>query len=110
MIVSYKDKKLKQLCTKDSVMRKKRPDIADRLKLRVNALETADSIEELRKNDPLGNWHRLAENRNGQWAGKLSVNERLIIQPTQDGLKVLDLELKLQVSEVMVVEIVDYHG
>lgn len=110
MIVSYKDRKLEQLCTNDSVMRKKRPDIAERLKLRVNALETADNIEELCKNDPLGKWHRLAESRNGQWAGKLSANERLIIQPTQDGLKVLNLKLELQVSEVMVVEIVDYHN
>ena len=110
MIVSYKDRKLEQLCTNDSVMRKKRPDIAERLKLRVNALETADNIEELCKNDPLGKWHRLAESRNGQWAGKLSANERLIIQPTQDGLKVLKLKLELQVSEVMVVEIVDYHN
>ena len=110
MIVSYKDRKLEQLCTKDSVMRKKRPDIAGRLKLRINALETADSIEELCKNDQLGKWHRLTESRNGQWAGKLSANERLIIQPTQDGLKVLDLELELQVSEVMVVEITDYHS
>lgn len=109
MLISYASKKLGQLCTRDSVMRKKRPDIAGKLKLRINALETAGSIEELCDNDPLGKWHRLKENRKGSWAGRLSGNNRLIIKPMQDGLEVVGIELERQASEALVVEIVDYH-
>lgn len=90
-------------------MQKQRPDIADNLKRRINALETADDIGELCENDRLGKWHRLTGNRNGQWAGKVSKNERLIFQPMQNGLEVIEFALETQASEVLVVEIVDYH-
>lgn len=110
MIVSYKNKKLEKLCTKAYVMSKQRPDIAPKLKLRINALEVASNIEELCQNDKLGNWHRLTGNRNGQWAGKLSGNERLVIQPMQNGLEVIELVLETQASEVLVVEVIDYHN
>lgn len=62
-------------------MRRKRADIADRLRLRINALKTAETVGELSKHDPLGGWHSLSANLDGLWAGKLSANYRLLIRP-----------------------------
>lgn len=79
--VLYKDKKLEKLCTDEREMRKKREDVADKLKRRIKALETAPSLGELPMHDPLGKWHQLAANLDGLWAGKLSANQRLLVQP-----------------------------
>ncbi|WP_217639229.1 hypothetical protein [Arthrobacter sp. cf158] len=62
-------------------MRRKREDVAGKLKLRINALETAESVGELANHDPLGKWHPLTANLDGYWAGKLSANYRLLIRP-----------------------------
>ena len=77
----YDDKKLEKLCTDEREMRRKRADIADKLRLRVKALETAESVGELSTHDPLGNWHQLGADLDGLWAGKLSANYRLLIRP-----------------------------
>lgn len=79
--VRYEDDKLKKLCTDEKEMKKRRSDIAQKLKLRIKALETAKSVGELATHDPLGNWHQLGADRGGQWAGKLSENYRLLIRP-----------------------------
>ncbi|WP_231965796.1 hypothetical protein [Mycobacterium sp. E802] len=55
-------------------MKKRRSDIAGKLRLRIKALETAKSVGELSTHDPLGEWHQLSADRDGQWAGKLSGN------------------------------------
>lgn len=62
-------------------MRRKRADIADKLRLRVKALETAGAVGELPAHDPLGKWHQLGANLGGLWSGKLSDNYRLLIRP-----------------------------
>lgn len=100
--VKYNKPKLKKLCTDEREMQKKRSDIAEKLKLRIKALEVASSIVDLRADDPLGYWHELAADRAGCWAGKLSGNYRLVIR--QDG----DSETWEAVT-VTVVEIIDYH-
>lgn len=102
MEVRYDDKKLKKLCTDEREMRRKRSDIATKLKLRIKALETAHSVGELSSHDPLGGWHELTGDRNGQWAGKLSANYRLLIQPDGDGEN-------WDAVTVTVIEIDDYH-
>jgi proteic killer suppression protein len=83
--VRYADKKLQKLCTNEVEMRKKRADIADRLRRRVNALNTARTVGELSTHDPLGKWHQLGADRAGSWAGELSRNYRLLIRPDGDG-------------------------
>jgi toxin HigB-1 len=57
--VRYEDKKLEKLCTDEREMRRKRADIADKLRKRVKALETAASVGELSTHDPLGYCHQL---------------------------------------------------
>lgn len=79
----YADKKTEKLCTDEREMRRKRGDIADRLRLRIKALETAANLGELTTHDPLGKWHPLGANLIGLWAGKLSANHRLLIRPEE---------------------------
>lgn len=79
--VRYEDKKLEKLCTDEREMRRKRGDIADKLRRRIKALETAETVGELLTHDPLGKWHPLGANLDGLWAGKLSANYRLLVRP-----------------------------
>ncbi|MBN7300452.1 plasmid maintenance system killer protein [Mycobacteroides abscessus subsp. bolletii] len=102
MDVKYQDRKLEKLCTDEREMRKKRGDIADRLRLRVNALRTANTVGELATIDPLGNWHQLSADHLGEWAGKLSRNERLLIRPEGDSEP-------WDAVTVTVIDIDDYH-
>lgn len=83
-------------------MRKTRADIAAKLPLRIKALETADSVGDLPKEDPLGRWHELSSDRAGHWAGKLSDNYRLVVRPEGDGET-------WEAVTVTVIEITDYH-
>lgn len=100
--VQYEHKKLKKLCTDEREMKKKRSDIAGKLRLRIKALETAKSVRELSTHDPLGEWHQLSADRDGQWAGKLSGNYRLVIRPH-------DATEPWNSVTVTVIEIDDYH-
>lgn len=83
-------------------MRRKRADVADKLRLRIKALETAKSVGELAVHDPLGKWHQLGANLDGLWSGKLSANYRLLVRP--DGA-----EEPWDAVTVTVIDIDDYH-
>lgn len=61
----FEDRKLQKLCTDEREMRKKRGDIAAKLRLRVNALRTAASVGDLAAIDPLAKWHQLHEDHAG---------------------------------------------
>jgi toxin HigB-1 len=100
--VRFGDNKLEKLCTDEREMRRKRADIADKLRLRVKALETAASVGELSTHDPLGYWHQLGENLDGLWAGKLSANYRLLVRPE-------DAADPWCAVTVTVIDIDDYH-
>lgn len=101
MRIRYETRKLEKLCTDEREMRRKRSDIADRLRRRIKALETAKNIEELPVHDPLGKWHPLRADMEGLWAGRLSANYRLLIRP--EGQNQQDAVV------VTVVDIADYH-
>lgn len=85
MEVAYEDHHLRKLCTDEREMRKKRSDLAPKIKLRIKALETADTVGELETHDPLGYWHPLTVDLNGLWSGRLSRNHRILIRPEGDG-------------------------
>lgn len=107
MNISYVDKHLEKECTDEKTMRKKHGNIAKRLKLRINALEEATCIRDLRVIDGLGGWHGLNADRKGSIAGKLSANYRLLVRPvgffqsSDEFLKCCDIEVQ---------GIEDYHG
>lgn len=100
--VRYEDKKLEKLCTDEREMRRRRSDIADKLRRRIKALETAKSVGELPIHDPLGKWHPLKANLSGLWSGKLSANYRLLIRPA-------DAAEPQNAVTVTVIDIDDYH-
>lgn len=102
MEVRYADRKLEKLCTDEKEMWRRRADIAQKLKLRVNALRAAKNVEHLKELDPLGKWHSLNENLDGLWAGSVSRNHRIWIHPEGDGPEV-------EAVTVTVVDIEDYH-
>lgn len=102
MEVRYENRKLEKLCTEEKEMRRKREDIAPKLRLRIAALNTATSVADLVTLDQQGNWHALHQDRAGTWAGSLSRNWRLVIRPIGEGLEV-------DAVEVAVIEIVEYH-
>ncbi|WP_230977784.1 hypothetical protein [Microbacterium oxydans] len=83
-------------------MKRRRADIAPRLRLRIKALEVANSIGDLATVDPLGGWHVLTADLDGAWAGKLSANYRLLVAPVGES----DAE---EAVIVTVIDIIDYH-
>ena len=102
MKVEYESAKLQKLCTDEREMQRKRADIAKGLKLRIKALESAPLFGDLQTDDPLGRWHELTADLRGRWAGKLTVNQRLIVIPDS----IVDADYA---ASVTVVDIVDYH-
>ena len=109
MKISFSNKKLKKLCEDEAVMHRKRPDIEKKLRLRIAALKASADIGTLCRNDRSGKWHRLKEDREGQWAGALSGNMRIIIVPSKDGIRIIGFGEELTATEAIVQEIVDYH-
>lgn len=83
-------------------MRKKRADIAPKLRLRIKALETAANVAELVSHDPLGRWHELSGDLSGLWAGKLSANWRILVRPEGTAQSAA-------AEIVTVIDIDDYH-
>jgi proteic killer suppression protein len=100
--VRYADKKLAKLCTDELEMRKKRSDVADKLRRRIKAIETAERVGDLPTHDPLGRWHQLGADLDGLWAGELSRNHRLLIRPE-------GADEPWDAVTVTVTEIDDYH-
>lgn len=100
MDVRYKDNKLEKLCTKQREMQRKRPDIQKKLRLRINALRAAETLGDLVEDDPGGAWHDLHGKRAGTWAGELSGNWRLLVEPMPNALSAV---------AATVVDIEDYH-
>ncbi len=107
MKLIFKNKTIEKLCTDEKEMRKRRADIEKKLRLRINALEVHATLRDVIANDPLGNWHPLHGNRSGQWAGKVSSNERLIIEPLSNGEIRIESILATTAAEVQGIE--DYH-
>lgn len=62
-------------------------------------------MSDLQRIDPGGRWHPLRGNRDGEWAGDLSGNYRIVVVPTELGPKVaLVEEMKVKVTFIE-----DYH-
>lgn len=104
MKILYATKKLEKICNDKGACKRFRADLVNGVALRHNALEVASSMSDLVRIDPSGRWHELAGDRDGQWAGRLSRNYRLIIKPILDGMEVVEVE-----ETVKVLDIEDYH-
>lgn len=110
MKIRYANKRLEEICTDEKKCKKFVSDIVRGVKLRHNALETASSMEDLKNLDPCGRWHQLCGDREGQWAGKLNKNYRMIVEPINGCMKVTKVEKTTdEESSVKVLSIEDYH-
>lgn len=111
MTIIFEDKKLERLA-EDYVLsvRKLGTLRAELFQLRINTLEQADSLDDVR--DKPGRFHQLMGDRKGQWACDLDHPYRLIFEPAQrpvptdsSGHPLLNL-----VKVVGIIEITNYHG
>lgn len=98
----YATRALERLCTDETEMTKKRADVADKLKLRVNAIREAKNFGDLQRIDPLGKWHELNANLAGTWSGRLSRNWRLLVRPEGEGSPE-------ERNEATILDLDDYH-
>lgn len=104
MRILYASKKYEKICNSKEDCKRYRADLVSGVFRRHNALKVASSIEDLKRIDPLGKWHGLTGNRNGQWSGWLNGNFRLIVEPVLSDQGVIEGE-----ETVRVLEIEDYH-
>lgn len=81
MEISFKDKKIRELCERQAVAEKKLgAACARKLRVRLSALEAASKVTEL----VAGNPHPLKGERMGQFALDLAGGWRLVFAPAHD--------------------------
>lgn len=81
MEIRYRDRKLRDLCEIRAVAeRKLGADCARKLRVRLAALEAANSLTDL----VAGRLHPLTGDRNGQFALDLAGGRRLVFAPAND--------------------------
>ena len=107
--VHFSSEKLRKVLQDEKkILQKYGEKCGKKIKLRISNLRTAVNWEEL-KGLP-GNWHPLIGDRLGQWASDLEQPKRLIVEFDGNYSKSDNGEVEHDsVTEVLVVEIVDYH-
>lgn len=108
MKISFRDKKLRQLCEVEKAAQRKLGAIcARKLRTRLSDLEVASQVSEL----IAGNPHPLRGDREGQFALNLSGGSRLVFSPDQDPCpKTVDGAIDwAKVTSVCIEFIGDYH-
>lgn len=98
LIVEYKNKSIKTVCTDASVAEKKYGlEMADKIQLRIDQIRAASTVDEMIQFH-IGRCHPLHHDRKGQYAVDLVQPKRLVF--TKKGAEV-------QIAYIE--EIVDYH-
>lgn len=111
MVVYFKSARIQTIFNSaNKLHRKYGKDQADKIMQRMAEIEAFDNLAQLREYPP-ARFHKLAAERNGQYAVDLHKAYRLILEPANDPLALLpDGSVDLsKVTEVYIVEIVDYH-
>ena len=95
MKVNYSTVKFERSCTVEREMKKAYDaTVCKALKLRIGELRAAANVEDLLLGT--GRWERLVGDRQGHWSARLTKNWRLVVREDTT-------------TEVMVIEIIDYH-
>ncbi|MBR0519401.1 type II toxin-antitoxin system RelE/ParE family toxin [bacterium] len=98
MEVTFKNSKIKKICTEPKIASKKYSEpMADIIAQRIVELRASETIEELLK-DKIGRCHSLKGDRKGQYAMDLIHPQRLVFTVH-----------KKQIQIAKIIEIVDYH-
>ncbi len=96
MELRYAGNELERRCTDDRYMQRKLGvQVAKSLRLRLAELRRASEPADLLLG--MGKWEAMTQDRSGQWSAHLTKNWRLIVEPEDNNVIVL------------VVEIEDYH-
>jgi len=112
MQVSFRTKKLQRICCSQKAMgREFGTKMAKKLMQRLAELEAAETLEDMRSL-PAARCHELTQDRKGQLAVDLAHPQRLVSEPDHDPVPAkpdggLDWS---QVTQVLVLEVVDYHA
>jgi proteic killer suppression protein len=108
MEISFKDKKLKELCEQESVaQRELGKNMARKLKARLADLIAAANVTELQAGRP----HPLKGDRAGQFALDLVHPQRLVFEPAHETTPHLEddgIDWS-QVTQICIIWIGDYH-
>lgn len=111
MKVFFQSRQLQETCSSENeVVRKLGRRMANVLKQRLTELEAADSLEDMRSL-PAARCHELSQDRKGQLAVNLVHPRRLIFRPDHDPVPTKEdggLDWT-QVTQILILEIVDYH-
>ncbi len=111
MEISLASGKMAKLCNSQREMRSKLgPRCAERLQQRLEELRAAATLEDMRSL-PGARCHELTQDRKGQLAVDLVHPRRLVFEPEGDPVPTkadggLDWS---RVTEIVIVEVVDYH-
>lgn len=98
MNITYKSKKIEQVCTDAKISDKKYGNqMSEKIQMRIGEIEAADTVEEMIQYH-IGRCHPLTNNRKGQYAVDLVHPYRLVFEKNGN---------KIQLARI--VEIVDYH-
>lgn len=109
MYITYINGQIRRLCEDVAYARKKLGPRCSRLLLiRMTDMSAANNLAILRT-VPGAHCHNLSGDRHGQYSLYLEHPKRLIIRPT-DGIDELGVINESLVTEVLVVEIIDYHN
>ncbi|MCU7549325.1 type II toxin-antitoxin system RelE/ParE family toxin [Chitinophagaceae bacterium LB-8] len=110
MNITFADKNLGKLANDDRKRVQKLGKLrADLLKLRLNQLASATTLEDVRHLP--GKYHELKDDRKGQWACDLDQPYRLIFKPHENPIPT-DPDGKyiwIEITGVEVIEITNYH-
>jgi toxin HigB-1 len=108
--ITFADKNLGKLANDDRKRVQKLGKLrADLLKLRLNQLASATTLEDVRHLP--GKYHELKDDRKGQWACDLDQPYRLIFKPHENPIPT-DPDGKyiwIEITGVEVIEITNYH-
>lgn len=110
MDIKFGNNKLKKCANNDSLANRKMGPIRAKIyKARLDDLNDAESLEELRYVP--GNYHELSKNRKGQLACHLDEPYRLIFEPQESPIPI-DQDGKFiwtMIKGVKILEITNYH-
>ncbi len=105
MYITFRNSKIKKLCELEKLaIQKLGPKQKDMLFKRIGEIRAVSCLAEL-KTLPGPRCHRLQGDRNGQYAVDLGHPMRLIFLPISE-LKVFE---ETRITEVEIIEVVDYH-
>lgn len=112
MDIKFKSTKLQKKCSKKEEMVKEwGPELAKKLSQRLMQMRATSSIGELQKL-PQARCHQLTGDRDNQFAVDLKHPFRLIFEPYHDPVPLKDdggFDV-WQITAILIVEVVDYHG